>query len=60
MNAGDDNVFFLHTLKLTDALFKEGKDFDLLPLNGFTHMVPDPVVRERLQERIVRFFKRHL
>ncbi len=56
----DDNVFFLHTLKLADALFKAGKDFDLLPLSGLTHMVPDPATRARLEERIVGFFRKHL
>ena len=30
----DDNVYFRHTLKLTNALFRAGKDFDLLPLAG--------------------------
>ncbi len=49
----DDNVYFLHTIKLAEALFRAGKPFELLPLSGFTHMVPDPVVRERLYERIV-------
>ena len=32
-----------------DALFKAGKDFELLPLSGFTHMVPDAGVTTRLQ-----------
>jgi dipeptidyl-peptidase-4 len=48
----DDNVYFLHTLKLADALLRAGRPFELLPLQGLTHMVPDPVVRERLYERI--------
>jgi dipeptidyl-peptidase 4 len=56
----DDNVFFSHTIKLSDALFRAGREVDVLPLSGFTHMVPDPAVRERLEERIVRFFQRHL
>ena len=56
----DDNVYFRHTLKLTDALFKAGKDFELLPLSGFTHMVPDPVVTERLWSRIANHFRMHL
>ena len=47
----DDNVYFRHTLKLTDALFRAGKDFEVLPLSGLTHMVPDPVVTERLWTR---------
>jgi dipeptidyl-peptidase-4 len=57
---GDDNVYFRHTLKLADALFRAGKDFELLPLSGMTHMTPDPVVTERLYSRIVSFFQLHL
>ena len=52
---GDDNVYFFNTLKLTDALFRAGKPFALLPLNGFTHMVPDPVVTEELETRLMKF-----
>ncbi len=51
---GDDNVYFFHTLKLADALFRAGRPYELLPLS-VTHQVPDPVVRERLWERIVKF-----
>ncbi|HXU68271.1 MAG TPA: DPP IV N-terminal domain-containing protein [Polyangia bacterium] len=51
----DDNVYFFNTLKLTDALFRAGKAFSLLPLNGFTHMVPDPVVKEELETRLMKF-----
>src|ERR1700746_3538419 len=47
----DDNVYFRHTLKLSNALFREGKEFELLPLPGLTHMVPDPVVMERWDGR---------
>jgi dipeptidyl-peptidase-4 len=50
----DDNVYFLHSLKLADALFRAGKSFDFLPLTG-THQVPDAVVRERLWGRLVGF-----
>jgi dipeptidyl-peptidase-4 len=56
----DDNVYFLHTLKLSDALFRAGKPHQVLPLSNFTHMVPDPVVTERLYERIAQFFKETL
>jgi len=56
----DDNVYFRHSLKLADALFRAGKDFELLPLSGFTHLVPDPVVMERLETRIASFFQKHL
>jgi dipeptidyl-peptidase-4 len=56
----DDNVYFLHSMKLCDALFRAGKPYDFLPLTGFTHMVPDPVVTQRLNRRIVDFFTEHL
>ncbi len=56
----DDNVFFVHSLKTADALFRAGKDFDFLPLSNFTHMVAEPEVTERLYSRIVDFFKAHL
>jgi dipeptidyl-peptidase-4 len=56
----DDNVYFRHSLKLVDALFRHGKAFEMVPLSGLTHMVPDPVVMERLHARIAGFFKKHL
>ncbi|RIK62865.1 MAG: peptidase [Planctomycetota bacterium] len=56
----DDNVYFTHTLKMAEALFRAGKEYDLLVLAGFTHMVPEPEVTIRLYERIARFFKTQL
>ncbi len=56
----DDNVYFRHTLQLTNALFREGRDFDLLPLPGLTHMVPDPVVMQRMYGKFAGYFKKHL
>jgi dipeptidyl-peptidase-4 len=56
----DDNVYFTHALKMSDALFRVGRDHDFLALTGFTHMVPDPLVTERLYTRIVRYFEEHL
>jgi dipeptidyl-peptidase-4 len=56
----DDNVYFRHSLRLVDALFRAGKDFEVLPLSSLTHMVPDPVVAERLRSRIAKFFQHHL
>jgi dipeptidyl-peptidase-4 len=57
----DDNVYFRHTLKLTDALFRAGRDFEVLPLPGITHMyTADPAVTERLWARSAAFFKKHL
>lgn len=53
----DDNVYFFHSLKLLSALFRAGKSglVDFLPLTGFTHMVPDPNVREALEVRVMGF-----
>ncbi len=56
----DDNVYFLHSLKLSDAMFRAGKPHSVLPLSNFTHMVADPLVTERLWERIATWFKETL
>ena len=56
----DDNVYYRHTLKLSDALFRAGRDFEVLPLPGVTHMISrDPVV-EKVWAKAATFFKRHL
>lgn len=56
----DDNVYFMHSLKMADAMFRAGKHFEFLVLPGFTHMVPDPVVTRSLYSRIAEFFEREL
>jgi dipeptidyl-peptidase-4 len=56
----DDNVYFRHTLRLADALFREGRDFDVLPLSGLTHLLPDPVVMQRLYGRFAGYLRKHL
>ncbi len=57
----DDNVYYRHSLKLADALFRAGRDFESLPLPGVTHMyTSDPVVMERLWARTATFFRKHL
>ncbi|HYE02056.1 MAG TPA: DPP IV N-terminal domain-containing protein [Phycisphaerales bacterium] len=56
----DDNVYFMHSLKMTGELFRAGRRFEFLPLAGLTHMVPDPLVTERLYGRIMEFFERSL
>ena len=35
----DDNVYFSHALKMSNAFFRAGKDHQFLPLIDFTHMV---------------------
>lgn len=56
----DDNVFFRHTLRMTDALVRAGRRFEVLPLPGFTHMVTDPVVAGERWRRTVEFFRANL
>jgi dipeptidyl-peptidase-4 len=56
----DDNVYFTHSLKMAQTLFRAGRQFEMLPLAGFTHMVPDPAVKRALVHRIVDFFRHHL
>jgi dipeptidyl-peptidase-4 len=56
----DDNVYFLHSLKMTQKLFRAGRKFEFLPLAGFTHMVPEPVVTTRLYSRIADFMVEHV
>ncbi|CAN5506993.1 hypothetical protein BH09PLA1_BH09PLA1_20030 [soil metagenome] len=56
----DDNVYFMHSLKICDALTRAGKPFDFLPLTGFTHSVRDPAIIISTHKRTVEFFKQHL
>jgi len=56
----DDNVFFLHGLRLSDALTQAGRAHTFLPLVGHTHAVTDPATAARLYARILGFFHTHL
>ena len=56
----DDNVYFSHSLKLIDAMFRAGRPFEFLPLAGSTHSPSDPAVVARNHERTVGFFETHL
>jgi dipeptidyl-peptidase-4 len=56
----DDNVWFSHTLRLADALFRAGRPFEMVPVGGATHMVPDPVANRRVKVASAAFLARHL
>ena len=56
----DDNVYFMHSLKMSEALFRANRKHEFLPLTGFTHMVPDPEITVSLQTRIAAFMREHL
>jgi dipeptidyl-peptidase-4 len=55
----DDNVHFANSLGLVQALFRAGKEVELLPVAA-THMTPDPEVALALHRRQLAFFRRHL
>jgi dipeptidyl-peptidase-4 len=56
----DDNVYFLHSLKLADALFRAGAPATMVPLANVTHLAADPSTAEHLAEMEVRFFRERL
>ena len=56
----DDNVYFMHSLKMSSALFRAGRPHEFLALSDFTHMVAEPLVTTRLYGRIADFFAEHL
>ena len=49
--------FTAHAVMQRPDVFRAGKPFEFLPLAGFTHMMPDPVVTSRLYGRIESFFE---
>ena len=57
----DDNVYFFHTLKLADALFRKGKPCEVLPIANATHMLgADKEIGQRLWKLRAQFFQKHL
>ena len=56
----DDNVYFTHTARLSDALLRAGRPHTVLPLSGATHLIGDPELTRGLAINRVRFFNRHL
>ncbi len=51
----DDNVYFVNTVKLTDALIRAGRPYDLLLLPG-THQLADPVLRADVDATRANYF----
>ncbi len=60
--SADDNVYFTHSLKLMDAVVRNGKSdlVEFMPLAGQTHVVVEPEVVERVYGRMMDFFVRTL
>ncbi|UNS98778.1 prolyl oligopeptidase family serine peptidase [Streptomyces tubbatahanensis] len=56
----DDNVVVAHALRLSSALLAAGRQHEVLPLSGVTHMASDATVAENLLLLQVAFLKRSL
>lgn len=56
----DDNVLFEHTLRLTEALQKEGKLFELMIYPGKAHGIAGKASRLHVFKTITRFFDERL
>ncbi|MDA8020613.1 MAG: S9 family peptidase [Thermoanaerobaculia bacterium] len=56
----DDNVYFVHGLKMSDALARAGVPHEFFPLASQTHMVADPTYVEMVTRLQVDFFREHL
>ncbi len=56
----DDNVVAAHTLQLSNALLAAGREHQVLPLSGVTHMTPQEVVAENLLRLQLDFLDNHL
>ena len=56
----DDNVYFTHALKLSDALTRAGQEHEFVPLIGQTHRVRDQTLSKRQREIMMSFFGRAL
>ncbi len=56
----DDNVYFLHGVRLSDALFRAGRSHEFVPLAGSTHSVADPAVATALYRNMATFLRRNV
>lgn len=56
----DDNVYFLNSLKLADAMTRAGKPYEFMPLANVTHMLWEEERYVGTWARAATFFKEHL
>ncbi|MCM2389098.1 prolyl oligopeptidase family serine peptidase [Streptomyces albipurpureus] len=56
----DDNVVAANSLRLSSALLAAGREHEVLPLSGVTHMTPQEQIAENLLLLQVGFLKRAL
>ena len=53
----DDNVVSAHTLRLSKALFERGRQHNVLPLTGITHMAASETAAENLLRAQLSFLQ---
>ncbi len=51
----DDNVYFVNSLKLVDALTRAGRPVTFVPLGGQTHMVADEALSKETYRRTLEY-----
>jgi dipeptidyl-peptidase-4 len=56
----DDNVYFVNSLKLADALNRANRSWSFMPLPGQTHIVSAPEQVRQVYGRALEFFHREL
>jgi dipeptidyl-peptidase-4 len=56
----DDNVYFVNSLKLADALNRANRSWTFMPLPGQTHIVSAPEQVRQVYGRALEFFHREL
>jgi dipeptidyl-peptidase 4 len=56
----DDNVYVVHSLRMSQALMAAGRPHAVIPLSGITHRPTDPVAAERMLMIEVSFLRRAL
>jgi len=56
----DDNVYFVNSLKLTDALNRANRRYEFLPLPGQTHVVSAAEQVRQVYSRALEFLQREL
>jgi dipeptidyl-peptidase-4 len=56
----DDNVYLVHSLKLSDALTRAGRHAEVWPMVGQAHGIRDPLLAKRMAARLATFFTREL
>ncbi len=56
----DDNVYFFNSLKLSEALAKSSRPFELVPLSGQTHQLSSATANEIVWGRSIAFLRSKL